>query len=45
MPTRDTAPLGAPCWIDLMTSDPDKRKAFYGELFDPAVHSTREGRR
>lgn len=33
MPTRDTAPLGAPCWIDLMTSDPDKSRAFYGELF------------
>jgi predicted enzyme related to lactoylglutathione lyase len=24
---------GAPCWIDLMTSDPEKAKAFYGELF------------
>lgn len=33
MPTRDTAPLGAPCWIDLMTSDPDESRAFYGELF------------
>ncbi len=33
MPTRDIAPLGAPCWIDLMTSDPDLSRAFYGELF------------
>jgi predicted enzyme related to lactoylglutathione lyase len=33
MPTRDTAPLGAPCWIDLYTSDPDASTAFYNELF------------
>lgn len=33
MPTRDTAPLGAPCWIDVMTSDPEQTRAFYGELF------------
>lgn len=33
MPTRDTAPLGAPCWIDLMTSDTERSRAFYGELF------------
>jgi predicted enzyme related to lactoylglutathione lyase len=33
MPTRDAAPVGAPCWIDLFTSDPEKSKAFYGELF------------
>ena len=33
MPTRDTAPLGSPCWVDLMTSDPDKARSFYGELF------------
>lgn len=32
MPTPDIAP-GAPCWIDLMTSDPEKAKAFYGDLF------------
>ena len=24
MPTRDTAPIGAPCWIDLMTSDTER---------------------
>lgn len=33
MPNRATAPVGAPCWIDLNTSDPDRSRAFYGELF------------
>jgi uncharacterized protein len=33
MPTRDIAPIGAPCWVDLMTSDPARSTAFYGELF------------
>ena len=33
MPTRDTAPIGAPCWVDLMTSDTERSRAFYGELF------------
>ncbi len=33
MPARDTAPIGAPCWVDLMTSDTDRSRAFYGELF------------
>jgi predicted enzyme related to lactoylglutathione lyase len=33
MPKRETTPAGAPCWIDLMTSDPAASKAFYGELF------------
>jgi uncharacterized protein len=33
MPTRDAAPLGAPCWIDLMTSDTDACRTFYGQLF------------
>jgi uncharacterized protein len=31
--TRDAAPLGAPCWIDLNTSDLDRAVRFYGELF------------
>jgi uncharacterized protein len=30
---RDSFPVGAPCWVDLMTSDPDKSRAFYGQLF------------
>ncbi|MCZ2402258.1 VOC family protein [Paenarthrobacter sp. Z7-10] len=32
MPKPDITP-GSPCWIDLMTSDPDKAKDFYGQLF------------
>lgn len=32
MPTPDITP-GAPCWIDLMTSDVERAKTFYGELF------------
>jgi len=33
MPKRDLAPVGAPCWVDLFTSEPEKSRAFYGELF------------
>lgn len=33
MAHRDEAPIGAPCWIDLFTSDPDASRAFYSELF------------
>ena len=33
MPTRDTAPVGAPCWIDLMTSDTQRSQEFYCQLF------------
>jgi len=29
----ETAPIGAPCWVDLFTSDPDGSRAFYSELF------------
>jgi hypothetical protein len=29
----DHAPIGAPCWIDLMTSDPARSREFYGQLF------------
>lgn len=32
MPTPDITP-GAPCWIDLMTSDTEKAKEFYNVLF------------
>ena len=28
-----TMVIGAPCWIDLYTSDPEKARAFYGTLF------------
>src|SRR4051812_27318761 len=33
MPLRDSAPVGAPCWVDLYTSDPDKARSFYADLF------------
>jgi predicted enzyme related to lactoylglutathione lyase len=33
MPTREHAPLGSPCWVDLWTSDVEGSRAFYGELF------------
>jgi predicted enzyme related to lactoylglutathione lyase len=33
MPLRDTAPIGAPCWVDLFTSDPERAQAFYNDLF------------
>lgn len=33
MTTRETAPVGAPCWTDLWTSDVDGSRRFYGELF------------
>jgi len=41
MPTLESAPVGAPCWIELFTSDVERGRAFYGELFgwtsdDPA---------
>ena len=40
MPRRQTAPTGAPCWIDLYSSDPDRSRAFYGELFGWASEDT-----
>jgi predicted enzyme related to lactoylglutathione lyase len=33
MPIRDGAPLGAPCWIDLTTSNLDRAQEFYGTVF------------
>lgn len=33
MPTRTSAPVGAPCWIELTTSDPDRSRAFYAQVF------------
>jgi len=32
MPTRDTAPAGVPCWIDLMSSDTARSRDFYTQL-------------
>lgn len=33
MPTRDSAPTGAPCWVDLSTSDTDRARDFYCQVF------------
>lgn len=33
MPKVEGIPMGAPCWMDLSTSDPDRAIAFYGGLF------------
>src|SRR5438309_3631709 len=33
MPARKTAPVGAPCWVDLMTSNTAGSRAFYSQLF------------
>src|SRR5262245_13040654 len=33
MPQRDPAPAGAPCWIELSTSDPERTQPFYNDLF------------
>lgn len=32
MTRLDTAVLGAPCWIDLFSSDPDRAEEFYGRV-------------
>jgi predicted enzyme related to lactoylglutathione lyase len=33
VPIRNSAPLGAPTWIDLATSDTDRAQQFYGTVF------------
>lgn len=33
MTTRDRAPKGSPCWVDLWTSDVEGSRRFYSELF------------
>lgn len=33
MPIRERTPIGAPCWVDLMTSDVDGARAFYTRVF------------
>ncbi len=42
MPTRDAAPAGAPCWIDLFTNDVDAAHRFYTELFGWTVDVAEE---
>jgi uncharacterized protein len=33
MATRDSAPVGSPCWADLWTSDVEGSRSFYSKLF------------
>ena len=33
MSARDHYPAGAPCWVDLLTSDAERSRAFYTQLF------------
>jgi predicted enzyme related to lactoylglutathione lyase len=33
VPELDLAPVGAPCWVDLLTSDPTRSQEFYCRLF------------
>lgn len=40
MPTRETAPSGAPCWIDLFSADVDRAIDFYGQIFGWTAEST-----
>src|SRR5688572_8876685 len=40
MPRRETTPTGAPCWIDLYSSDPERSRAFYGALFGWTAEET-----
>jgi len=42
VPKRASAPIGAPCWIELFTSDPDKARPFYGELLGWESEEPRE---
>jgi uncharacterized protein len=40
VPVRNSAPLGAPIWIDLATSDVDRAQEFYGTVFGWTFEST-----
>ena len=42
MPTREDAPLGAPCWIELFSSDPDRSTDFYAQIFGWTMESAGE---
>lgn len=45
MTHRDKAPVGAPCWLDLMTTDADATRRFYSELlgWEPLEQSAEFG--
>ncbi len=38
MPTRASAPAGAPCWVDLWTSDVEDSRRFYCRIFGWEAH-------
>jgi predicted enzyme related to lactoylglutathione lyase len=40
MTIRQNVPSGAPCWVDLMTSDVEKSAAFYGALLGWTAESS-----
>jgi predicted enzyme related to lactoylglutathione lyase len=42
VPTRQTPPVGAPCWVDLTTSDTERSRAFYNQLFGWAAEEPNE---
>jgi uncharacterized protein len=42
MPTRESAPVGAPCWIELATSDPARSREFYTAMFGWAAEEPNE---
>ena len=45
MPICDGAPLGAPCWIDLTSSDLERAQDFYGTVFGWTFESQGPGDR
>ena len=42
MPKIDAIPAGAPCWVDLFTSDMDRARSFYERLLDWTSESAGE---
>jgi predicted enzyme related to lactoylglutathione lyase len=42
MPTRETPPAGAPCWLEIGTSDSQRTRDFYSALFDWTVDGPHE---
>lgn len=40
MPAHDRSPNGAPCWVELFSSDPEAAKAFYGSVFGWAAEAS-----
>jgi predicted enzyme related to lactoylglutathione lyase len=42
VPKRDDAPIGAPCWVDVLTTDPARTRDFYGRLFGWTVEDPGE---